>query len=282
MKKVIINSPAKINLFLKVTGKRPDGYHDIYTIFQKVSLFDKVEICANTKVQSNTIELECSDPEIAADNTNLAWIAAELFLDKSGAEGSVSIKLHKKIPAGAGLGGGSSNAAAVLKGLNALFGSPLGLDDLLGLGADLGADVPFFITEWGAATGTGKGTRLHPVQSSNSYYILIWPGFSVSTKWAYENFVLTSNKETTIFGPGQGSEEVFLWQNDLEEAVMTRYPLLRELKSRLKDAGALHTLMSGSGSVIFGEFPSRQEAMNGLSRLATDHSWKTYVVQGLQ
>jgi len=280
VKKIIVSSPAKINLFLKILGKRPDGYHNIFTFFQKVSLFDTLEISLDSG--KFDIEIECSEPTIPSDKSNLAWKAAELFCNTSGREGLIFINLKKVIPAGAGLGGGSSNAAAVLKGLNQLFGNPLSLKELLEIGAVLGADVPFFIAEWNAAIGSGTGADLKPATSTNSVYLLIWPGFSVSTRWAYKNFVLTSNKETTIFGRGQGSEKLFFWQNDLEPAVFKRFPLLKELKNRLKEAGALHTLMSGSGSVVFGEFESERAARQGLSQMATDQSWKTFVVQGLQ
>ncbi len=280
MKTSILKTPAKINLFLKITGKRPDGYHNIYTLFQKISLFDSLEI--GVQPGPHKINLVCSDPSLPSNSSNLAWRAAELFLTKSGLNGSISIKLDKEIPAGAGLGGGSSDAAAVLKGLNKLYGNPLDQEELLTMGKALGADVPFFITNWNAAIGTETGTNLRPVQPSNSYYVLVWPGFSVSTKWAYENFILTSNKETTIFGPGQGFDKAFLWQNDLEKAVFKRYPVLQEIKFRLKQAGAVYTLMSGSGSVIFGEFSDKDSAIKGLSLLPADQTWKTYVVNGLQ
>ncbi len=280
MKTAILKAPAKINLCLKIIGKRSDGYHDIYTIFRKISLFDELEI--NVRPGPNNINLSCSDPSLPSNRNNLAWRAAERFLAESGLDGSISIKLNKKIPAGAGLGGGSSDAAAVLNGLNKIHGEPLDMDDLMEMGKGLGADVPFFVAHCNAAIGTGTGTILHPVQLDNSYYILIWPGFAVSTKWAYENLVLTSNKETTIFGPGQGFHKVFLWQNDLEKAVFARYPVLHEIKACLKRAGAINTLMSGSGSVIFGEFPDKETAIKGLSLLPMDQPWKIYVVNGLQ
>ena len=256
-----ISAYAKLNLFLKVVAKRPDGYHDILTLFQKVSLADTIgiQLVEPSDKKAGLIRLSAQGWPVPEDDTNLAHRAVGAFLQKTGMTWQVNIHLHKRIPPGSGMGGGSSDAAAVLRAMNQLTGSPLTFDGLLELGAGLGADVPFFLLKEGAAIGRGIGVELEPVDTERHWFVVVWPGFSISTKWVYDHFVLTNPvRHTNLLGADDLAQ--FLWQNDLEQAVMPSYPLLNDLKTRLISCGALHAMMTGSGSAVFGVFKTEEEA----------------------
>lgn len=273
-KKVL--APAKLNLFLFVTGKRADGYHDLCTLFAKINLFDEliVEVGQGTGV----VSMSCSSDELSVGADNLCVKAAKLFMDRFQAEMvsrqphksyfDIAIHLDKHIPVGAGLGGGSSDAAAVLAALNEMTGNPFNMQKLMELGAQLGSDVPFFLLAQCAAIGTGRGTELMGCEIEPMYFLLVWPGFSISTKRVYEALVLTKQNKSPIFQALFRANEIE-WQNDLETAVMPAYPLLKELKVVLKELGAEQALLSGSGSTVYGVFSNKASAEAARQQIAT-------------
>ncbi len=269
---LIIAAPAKINLYLKVLGRRPDGYHELESVMQKLALADELSF---SRLVEGLI-LECSDPALPCDEGNLVWRAARLFLDHTGTVGGVKIRLEKRIPVAAGLGGGSSDGAAVLVAMNRLFGTGLSEDRLADLGLRLGADVPFFVRPAKAALARGIGERLSPVTGLTSgHLLLVNPAFAVSTRWVYENLALTSGGNPYILAPESGAltngnsglesldfhvapSPCFI--NDLDTLTVRRHSIIGEIKQKLMDFGARIALMSGSGPTVFGYFLDRSEA----------------------
>jgi len=267
-----IAAPAKINLCLRVLRRRPDGYHEIESVMQKLAVADLLSL----RLQNEGIVLECSDPDLPVGEENLVWRAAWLFLEHIGSSGGVGIRLDKRIPIAAGLGGGSSDAAAVLVALNRLFASGLSEDQLAELGVKLGADVPFFVRSAPASLALGIGERLLPVAGlASGYVLLVNPGFAVSTRWVYENLALTSGGNPYILAPNSGaltsgnsgpasfdfnaaSTAVFV--NDLEAVTIARHPVIAEIKQALLGYGARVAMMSGSGPTVFGCFQHLSEA----------------------
>lgn len=279
MSSLSLLAPAKINLFLLINGRRSDGYHLIFTMFQKISLWDEIELSVG-QGEKKRIYLECPDSELISGPDNLVYQASELFLEKAGLDLAVKILLKKRIPIGGGLGGGSSDAASVLKGLNELAGFPFNGASLHLLGCSLGADVPFFLLEAPAAVGRGIGTELEVVNVPHGWYVLVYPGFSVSSRWAYENYVLTGQDQDTIFD----AEEVIqtaMWRNDLEKVIIGRYPEIGRIKDELVALGAEAALMSGSGSTVLGSFLSEEEAHRAASSLEVNRDLHTLLVESL-
>ncbi len=259
---MLARTPAKINLFLFVTGRRDDGYHLIYTLFQKIALFDTIEI-ERSGVEG--IALTCPD-WLSSGPDNLVYKAASAFFHACDIRPAVNIKLEKEIPAGGGLGGGSSDAAATLKTLNSLYGGPISDSMLHELAASLGADCPFFLLDAPAAIGSGTGTELEVVQTPQRWFVLVMPDFGVSTRWAYENFKLTTGHQDTIFD-ARAQMDTLLWNNDLEQAVLERYPGIKDIKKKLLELGAEEAMMTGSGSTVFGVFPSEKTACSAVQAI---------------
>ena len=260
--------PAKANLFLKVMEKRGDGYHELRSLMQPVELFDDVIL---TVSKGDGITLECDVDSVPSGTENLAWKAAALFLKETGIKRAVSIILKKRIPSGGGLGGGSSDAAGGLTGLNAILRAGLDEERLKAMASGLGSDVPFFILR-GPAFVYGRGEILERVTLPRLYYVLVNPGLHISTAWAYGNLDLTKKTKDNILIVSKGlagSKEKIagLLENDLEGAVMGEYPVIAVLKSLLKKAGAKGALMSGSGSTVFGLFFEEREATEAITRL---------------
>ncbi len=257
---------AKINIGLSILGKRPDGYHDIETIFQEISLHDTLTFTS----QEQGIQLTCTDPSLPVDETNLVFRAA-LLLQQSGAASGCRIHLQKRIPSGAGLGGGSSDAATTLRALNQIWGMHLTTQDLMILGAQLGSDVPFFLLG-GAALGKGRGEILQPLRMPQNYHgVLIYPNLAVSTRWVYENanFDLTKSlKNSKFYSLTSFVNEMDAWdihlKNDLEPVVFNKYPQLPVLLDQFRRQGAFYAHMSGSGSAVFGLFSEQKVAQQAL------------------
>ncbi len=254
-------APAKINLTLKVLGKRPDGYHELETWMQKLSLYDEIDL---QLVAGGKITLHCNSDEVPCNETNLVWRAAKALLSRVGKldEIGVAISLKKNIPVAAGLGGGSSDAAAVLKGLNSLLGSLVDQQSLEEIGLSLGADVPFFVSDYQAVIATGVGEKMREVPSLQDVtVVLVNPGIAVSTKWVFENFVLTGQRKKSIFfsfsETGKQSLNLGILENDLEVVTETKYPVIKDIKDSLLRAGAVKAQMSGSGPTVFGIFPDK-------------------------
>jgi 4-diphosphocytidyl-2-C-methyl-D-erythritol kinase len=253
-------SPCKVNLLLNILGRRPDGFHDLETVFHPVRVFDRLTFAR----QGQGIELRCSAPGLPTDARNLVHRAAALFFEAAGIKDGVRIELDKRIPLAAGLGGGSGNAATTLLGLNELFGGPLTSDQLHRLAALLGSDVPFFLQN-GPALATGRGERLEPLEPLPAMrgvaFVLIHPGFGVSTAWAYQQLARfphalngrpgrAQNLVTLLRGADLGAAGAEFY-NSLEAPALEKYPLLALFQEFLRANGAAATLMSGSGSTTF-------------------------------
>ncbi len=249
MKKLRIMAYAKLNLVLRVTGRREDGYHLLQSLFCAVDLADEIILEALPR----GIELE-APPELGPPERNLAYRAARLLLEETGL--GVGITLRKKIPAGAGLGGGSADAAAVLVGLNVLYDLGKSKEELMHLGAKLGADVPFFL-EKSPAWVEGVGDRVHPVETKvPPAFLLVIPPFSCSTEKVYKAFDELGIPPSP---PGPLSR-VPPFLNDLWPAAAHLYPELSRLRAILEGVKSLGVGMSGSGSTLFLAFPSVEEA----------------------
>ncbi|MCD6452275.1 MAG: 4-(cytidine 5'-diphospho)-2-C-methyl-D-erythritol kinase [Acidobacteria bacterium] len=266
MKRIELCSFAKINLFLKVGEKRDDGYHEIRTLYQTISLCDLITI----ERRQEGIEFSSNEPRLPVDERNLAVKAAKLFLDRVGIRLGVRIEIKKRIPLAAGLAGGSSNAATVLLGMNRLFDVGLSKEELFPLARLLGADAPFFLMG-GAVLGSGRGDELRPLEFSLPfpYIVLLSPDFEISTAWAYNEYdkLLTrKRKEINMNGLllGEGKKEILLF-NDLERVVEKSFPELSSLKEELRRKGAKGALMSGSGPSLFGLFSERKEAVEAVA-----------------
>lgn len=279
MSSLSLLAPAKINLFLLINERRSDGYHLVFTIFQKISLWDEIDLFVG-QGKKRGIYIECPGNKLISGPDNLAYQAAVLFLEKAGLELEVEILLRKRIPIGGGLGGGSSDAASVLKGLNELTGFPFNGASLHSLGCSLGADVPFFLLEAPAAVGKGIGTELEVVNVPHRWYVLVYPGFSVSTRWAYENYVLTGQNQDTIFDALEFIQGGRL-RNDLEKVITGKYPEIGRIKAELMALGAEAALMSGSGSTVFGSFLSQEEAQRAAYIIEVKRGLHTLLVESL-
>jgi len=241
------------------------------------SLYDEVEIRRlrvsdkRRRSKGMQIELTCNDPSVPRGKKNLVYRAAYSLLEKVGLDEPIGIRLRKQIPVGAGLGGGSSDAAATLIGLNRLFKLHLSNKALRDLALGLGSDVPFFITP-GAKRARGIGQRLTPLKPfPRSWLVIVYPGFGASTAWVYRNYRGTLTKPSAnISIPSSlrsSSKIAALMTNDLESVTLRRYPAIGLLKEELARAGAGGVLMSGSGSSVFGVFDSRRKAQEAFHRL---------------
>lgn len=273
-------APAKINPCLHVLKKRSDGYHDLAMLMQPVSLYDRLRItCADGK----GVKVTCPGLELNKGDENIAARAVRAILEEAEIECSVTIEIEKNIPAAAGLGGGSSDAATVLEGLNEMLELEFEQSRLMRLGATLGADVPFFLlgaTAW----ATGVGDVLEKVDfMPDLWYVLVNPGVAVSTAWVYGNLRLTSPRLGDKLRRFPGTAEDFVRQlhNDLEPVTMARYPVVGAVKQRLLEAGAIGALMSGSGPTVFGVFRSEESARKAAAAIVAEPRWRVFVVQPL-
>jgi 4-diphosphocytidyl-2-C-methyl-D-erythritol kinase len=266
-----VRALAKINLDLRVLGKRPDGYHELRTIFQTVSLSDTLDI-AFTPARTTSIELE----DAAGIPDNLVVRAARIAMDAMRATGRIAMRLEKRIPMGAGLGGGSSDAAALLLTLPVLAGRRLAVETLCTVGQQLGSDVPFFLLG-GTAVGIGRGTELFPLPDApRRAGVLVAPDVHVSTAAAYAalspglTIELQENKIFSFLSHAWSVLEGRAGANDFEAVVLKRESRLAALKQRLVIAGAAPAMMTGSGSALFGLFRDRAEAAQALRRLGDE------------
>ena len=265
---------AKVNLGLRIGERRPDGFHELRTVLQTVSLADRLRVSFEPGRRSR-VELRCSDPSLESER-NLASRAAHALLDRGAARGTVRIELDKRIPHGAGLGGGSSDAAAVLTALERLIIPAPSAETLYEAAAALGSDVPFFLLG-GRAVGIGRGEEVYPLpEPPRRWLLLLVPGVRMGTAEAYAELAkaraqaLTRDRKGPIlssFCSGFRASENGApdadahWVNDFEETVFHSLPAIEPLKQRLREAGAACALLSGSGSALFGLFESRREAL---------------------
>jgi len=278
----IFLAPAKINLRLEIIGKREDGYHEIRSIMCAVGLYDTLSL---SKTQGK-ITLTSSSNDIPLDSKNLAFKAASVLMQTANVSGGVRIHLEKHIPIAAGLGGGSSDAAVTMKGIDVLYGLNWASAELRELGAKIGADVPFFFSH-GPAFATGIGEKLFPIELSPPFWVLlVTPAMTVSTAWAYSQF--TSRTQSDIF---PFSEKIALLKmgkeilyNDLERVVIPHFPEIAKIKETLENHGAWGALMSGSGPTVFGLFFDEAEAQRAKSKLVENYhaqNWKISVARAL-
>ena len=261
-----IYSNAKINLGLSVLNKRKDGFHNIETFFQEISLCDEIDL--DTSLSDLVIRTDHKD--CPSDYTNLAYKAAKALWQHRGTQSGCSIHISKHIPVGAGLGGGSSNAASVLKALNREWQCRLAAERLELKAAELGSDVPFFL-RGGLAFGSGRGEQLSSIEHKPEYTgILIIPPFSISTKTIYGNLNLTNKRKIAkLKGFIDNFYRLDLWKdtlhNDLETVVFNIYPELKEIIDTLYNCGAFFAQMSGSGSAFYGLFKSKTDMVRRCS-----------------
>jgi len=281
---VIQPAPAKVNLGLAVHRRRPDGYHDISTLLLKISLVDEVRLTA----QPREIVVHCEHPEVPSDARNLVHRAAVALQPGAPGQG-VCLTLQKTIPVAAGLGGGSSDAAATLIGLNMLWQLGLSSTELAAYAARLGADVPFFLLPTVAAMGYGRGDDLEPVACPRTFYlVLVKPPLAVSTAWVYQQlrFELTAPpKDTTILkqclesGDIEGLGAVCF--NDLEAVVVRHVPVVQDVKRALMRPGVYGVCMSGSGPTVYALCPSWDVA-HEVASAVRQRGWGVWVCQPWQ
>jgi 4-diphosphocytidyl-2-C-methyl-D-erythritol kinase len=250
-----VSAPAKINLSLKILGERSDGFHEIETFIVPISLADEIRI----KKQPRWIDLECNDPSIPQGDDNLVVRAAKAFFQETGQKGGVAIELKKKIPHGAGLGGGSSDAAATLLALNELFETKMSREALAKLGSTIGSDIPFFVFA-AAAICRGRGELVAPTKLPEPLSILLLkPDFGVAAAWAYSRWKDSREIPGVSYAAQEFAGQTFV--NDLERPVFEKFVFLAEIKKWLleqPETGA--ALMSGSGSTIFAVLRESQSA----------------------
>ena len=275
-----VHAHGKINLYLDVIEKRPDGYHEIETIFHSIGLHDDIYLRKRTDRQ---ITVHCEHPHVPCDPRNLAYRAAKMLLDDMPDLSGVDITILKRIPVAAGLGGGSADAAAVLCGMNTLFDIGLAQSDLMQLGVQLGADVPFCILG-GAALGGGIGEILTPLPTlEEPWVLLVNPGFEISTAWVYQqiNLSLTGPKKnvtmlTRCLQNGDFFNIVRHLYNGLEVPVLSEYPAVAEIKAKLNECpSSCGVLMSGSGATVFAFMQNQAQAEFAAANFENDFAFCT-------
>ena len=249
-------SNAKLNLALSINYKRSDGYHDISSIMQEIDLHDTIEISKNNSKKIHIISKGIPVPE---DSTNLCYIAADIFFSENNIQDRVNITIDKKIPVGGGLGGGSSNASTILKGLSQFFNINSTKELLHTISRKIGADVAFF-NNGGLQYAQGIGDKLSPLPNfmHGFHFLIICPQISISTPWAYSEYkkYLENKLNESNFVPLSDKLDFSLWSNDFEKVVLSAYPEINEIKNMLKRTNALFSSLSGSGSTMFGVYDS--------------------------
>jgi 4-diphosphocytidyl-2-C-methyl-D-erythritol kinase len=268
VKRLTLEAFAKVNRSLRVLGKRPDGYHEIDTIFQTVDLSDRIDFLEGEE-DGGEITLTIEGADLPADDSNLILRAAAALASRTGARRGVRIHLSKKIPIGGGLGGGSSNAATTLSGLSTLWNLQLSDAELHPIAASLGSDVPFFLLG-GRARGTGRGEILEPLPDGpEEWLVLVFPPFSLSTAVVYGALAAPALTDSAAATNLRGSESGGAPdRNDLEPAAESLRGELRRFRAALLDSGATSARLSGSGSTVFGLFGDEESARRAIERLA--------------
>ncbi len=284
-KTLSLPSFAKINWFLRILGKRADGYHELITVLQTVSLFDELTFDLR---EDGEIVLTCDDPQIPTDSTNLIVKAAVALRNHLACTHGAEIKLTKRIPAKGGLGGASSNAALTLIALNALWRGKMNVDELTPLAGELGADVPFFLTG-GRCVATGTGTTISPLPDApRQHLIIVTPNAGVATANAYASLnaaSLTTSDYDSILSSSlaeQISADSTQWpagqrlRNDFETVIFEIEPEIERVKIALLEAGARGALLAGSGSSVFGVFDDEAIRDRALENLRCEAGWKVF------
>ena len=282
---VTVRAHAKINLDLRVLGTRPDGFHELRTVFQALSLHDTIECVPRV----GPFAIECETAGVPLDRSNLVWRAAECLwrsLRRQGAVRDVLVRLHKRIPLQGGLGGGSTDAAATMVALAHAWRVPLRPNQLVDVGATLGADVPFFLSG-GTALGLGRGDEIYPLADLPRHWVvLLIPGFGVATVDAYGWYDSERDPargpivREAQYVPGPWPSRAAQMINDLEGPIVRHHPEIEQMKTALRRAGALAAAMSGSGSTVFGLFQKRKDAVLAVERLSGS-GWRVILTESL-
>ncbi len=281
---VSITSPAKVNLILRILDRRPDGYHNLWSLMQTVALHDHLTLALDSRPG---IRLSCTHPAVPLGPANLIHRAAEAVFSKAGRSVGATIHLTKRIPMGAGLGGGSSNAAATVVGLNHLLQLGWSAQEMADLTHTLGSDVPFFY--W-APTGkvSGRGERVQSIEiTGRRVILLVNPGFGVETAWAYRALAAGRTQAPELPETVERLERAstVTWEslmplmgNDFEAVVFPKHPVLAAIKARLLEAGAESAFLSGTGATVFGVFTNQEAAGLAQREFADQPTWLTVVV----
>ena len=289
-----IKSFAKINLYLQVLNKRKDNFHNLKTLFTRINLADTIIL---KNVQGNAIKIKCNNRGVPQDKTNLCWRAATLLKQSHKSKNGLEIEIKKFIPIGAGLGGGSANAASVLLGLNKYWNLGLSKTKLLGLAVKLGSDVPFFIHDAKFALGSNRGDKIKPVvflKQLKLWFILVYPNIKVSTPLIYQKFdsCLAAGKAFSGLTTPQADVKMLISElsrkgfraareclfNSLETVTTRLYPVVNQVKNALYGMGLERVMMSGSGPAVFGICSSQKQAQDLSGKLRRKYkSWQIFV-----
>ena len=281
MESITVKSRAKINLSLDILGVLPNGYHEVEMIMQQIDLYDLVTV---TRIETG-IEVTSNLYYLPTDQSNIAWKAAKLLMERYNIDAGVKIHLEKKVPVAAGLAGGSANAAAVMRGMNELFNLGLGRETMMELGLTLGADVPFCFLE-GAAVARGIGEALEPIKGLQNVWVLLSkPNIGVSTREiykAYDQHEVQRHPNTPLLIQATAESDIACLSgemyNVLEEVTRSLYPMVTELKRRMHQSGAQAVMMSGSGPTVFGLFTHYDRAQKAEKQLKKWYQ-QTYLVK---
>jgi 4-diphosphocytidyl-2-C-methyl-D-erythritol kinase len=281
---IIVFAPAKINVILRILDRRSDGFHNLWSIMQTVALEDEVQI--RLRADRQDIQLRCDSTQLAADQSNLVYRAAAEVLARAQQSIGLDIELRKRIPMGAGLGGGSSDAAATIIGLNRLLQLEWSPAQMADAGQSLGSDVPFFFFAPSAFVA-GRGGTVRPVVVEGArWVVLVNPGFGVNTKWAYQELAATRTAVTplSLVQRELDRQSRVSWvqliaaaENDFETPVFAAHGKLREIKRSLQAHGAEIALLSGSGATVFGVFADEARARQARAQFAGENLMKVFV-----
>jgi 4-diphosphocytidyl-2-C-methyl-D-erythritol kinase len=282
---VTVRAHAKINLDLRVLGTRPDGFHELRTVFQALDLHDRIECIPRV----GPFAIECETAGVPLDRSNLVWRAAEALwrsLRREGSARDVLVRVHKRIPLQGGLGGGSTDAAATLLALAHAWRLPLRPNQFVDVASTLGADVPFFLSG-GTALGLGKGDEIYPLADLPRHWVvLLVPGFGVASVDAYSWYDAERDPgrspmvREAQYVPGPWPSRAAQMINDLEAPIARHHPEIEQMKTALRRAGALAAAMSGSGSTVFGLFQKRRDAVLAVDRLSGS-GWRVILTESL-
>lgn len=281
---VTVVSQAKVNLILRILDRRPDGYHNLWSLMQTVGLADTLTIALDP--DSTDVHVTCTHPDVPLGPANLVYRAAQAVFDRAGIRTGVRIVLEKHIPMGAGLGGGSSNAAATVVGLVRLLDLRWTAAEMADATHLLGSDVPFFFYA-PTAVVTGRGETVRPLRvAGQRWLLLVNPGFGVETAWAYRTLAAGRTQAPPVpeglraLGATgvEWRQIASLMGNDFEDVVFPHHPMLKTLKERLREAGAESAFLSGTGATVFGVFPSLEAAERARDGMVGQSAWKTWVV----
>jgi 4-diphosphocytidyl-2-C-methyl-D-erythritol kinase len=283
MQSLTLQAPAKVNLRLDVLRKRSDGYHDLRTMMERVSIHDEIEI----KIVEKGLYVQCDNEEVPEDEDNIAFRALKEILAYSSRNVGVEVFIKKHIPVASGMGGGSSNAATVIKGINHLLKLKLSKEKLIQIGAKVGADVPFFLFE-GPALAEGIGEQLKKIRGMPKLlFLIVNPGIKVSTEAVYNRYNAehyNSDPQEELPSSYRTKKDVAkILFNDLEKVTIKEFPIIDEIKNDMIKNGAIASLMTGSGPTVFGLFSDRIKLAQAFEKLARKRKdgWQVFMAENL-